>query len=579
MRAVLDDELLDLFVRLAGIASPTGAEREVADVVKRYLGDLGLDVREDGSAPVTGCGCGNLVARIPGRGEAAPVALCAHLDTVPVDRAPEVVVADGFVRTDGATVLGADDKAAVAVLLVLARRLVAEPPAGDVELVLTPGEEAGLLGAKALDLGLLTARRVFVLDSDGAPGTLIVASPTQKRIEAEFRGAAAHAGISPEQGRSAVVAAARAVAAMRLGRLDDETTANIGILRGGTAPNVVAERCSLSGEARSHDPAKVAAQTEHMVQALAAEAAAAGIDVEIDVHEAFRGYRHEADSPLLAIGAAAAALAGLPERRVDGGGGSDANVFNAGRAPGAHPRRRLRERALPAGVHESGAARRTRRDGRCPRARRGDGRVAAAGRRVSARGSQRGTPAPPSDPLVAEFLDYVRYERGLSPNTVTAYGRDLAGFSAFLSSTRTAPGKATAAEVRAYFAGSGGDGAASSVARRTAAVRAFYAYLVREGVREDDPATLLRTPKRPQEPPRVLSVEEVEEILASVVPAGPLVSATSPRSNCCTAAGCASASSWGCGTATWTSRAVWCAASARATRSVWCRWEAPRQRR
>ncbi len=333
MRAVLDDELLDLFVRLAGIASPTGAEREVADVVKRSLGDLGLDVHEDASASVTGCGCGNLIARIPGRGEAAPVGLCAHLDTVPVEHAPRVVVADGYVGTDGSTVLGADDKAAVAVLLVLARKLVAEPPAGDVELVFTPGEEAGLLGAKALDLGALTAGRVFVLDSDGAPGTLVVASPTQKRIEAEFRGAAAHAGIAPELGRNAVVAAARAVAAMRLGRLDDETTANIGVVRGGTASNVVAERCSVSGEARSHDPVKVAAQTEHMLQAIATEAAAAGVDVEIDVYEAFRGYRHEADSPLLAIGTEAAALAGLQAGRVDGGGGSDANVFNAAGVP------------------------------------------------------------------------------------------------------------------------------------------------------------------------------------------------------------------------------------------------------
>jgi len=333
VRDVLDGELLELFVRLAGIASPTTAEREVADVVKGYLDDLGLSVHEDGSAPVTGCGCGNLVVRIPGRGVARPVGLCAHLDTVPVERAPRVVVADGFVRSDGKTVLGADDKAAVAVLLVLARRLVADAPAGDVELVLTPGEEVGLLGAKALDLSLLAARRVFVLDSDGAPGTLIVASPTQKRIDAEFRGTAAHAGIAPELGRSAVVAAARAVAAMRLGRLDDETTANIGIVRGGTAPNVVAERCAIAGEARSHDPAKVTEQAEHMVQAIAAEAAAAGVDVEIDVHEAFRGYRHEADSPLLAIGAEAAALAGLQARLVGGGGGSDANVFNVAGLP------------------------------------------------------------------------------------------------------------------------------------------------------------------------------------------------------------------------------------------------------
>ena len=129
---------------------------------------------------------------------------------------------------------------------------------------------------------------------------------------------------------------------------------------------------------------------------------------------------------------------------------------------------------------------------------------------------------PPADPLVGEFLDYIRYERGLSQNTVIAYGRDLAAFAEFLHGRGATPGGATTADVRAWFAGSGGDGAASSVARRTAAVRAYYAYLVRENVREDDPAALLRTPKRPQDLPRVLSVEEVEAILASVVPAGPL---------------------------------------------------------
>jgi tripeptide aminopeptidase len=333
VRAGIDEELVDLFVRLAGIASPTGAEREVADAVTKYLSDLGLGVFEDGSASVTGCGCGNLVARISGRGEAGPIGLCAHLDTVPVSRAPRVVVAEGYVRSDGATALGADDKAAVAVVLTLARALVADPPAGDVELVLTAGEEAGLLGAKALDLGGLTARRMFVLDSDGAPGTLVVASPTQKRVDVEFHGQAAHAGIAPERGRSAIEAAARAVAAMRLGRIDDETTANIGLVHGGTAANVVAERCTVSGEARSHDPAKVTALAEEMVHAAAAEAAAAGIDVEIDVREAFRGYRHAPDSPLLAIGAAAAALAGLEARQVGGGGGSDANVFNAAGLP------------------------------------------------------------------------------------------------------------------------------------------------------------------------------------------------------------------------------------------------------
>ena len=323
------DGLLDLFVGLCRIASPTGEEREIADAVKAHLGALGIAVREDDSAAVTGCGCGNLVATIPGRGEAGPIGLSAHLDTVPMDAAPVVVVAEGSVRSDGSTPLGADDKVAMAALLWLAKDLVAEPPAGDVELILTPGEEEGLLGAKALDVAGLAAKRVFVLDSDGPPGTLITGAPTQKRIRAEFKGRAAHAGIAPELGRSAIVAAARAVAGMRLGRLDDETTANIGLISGGTAPNVVAERCVVSGEARSRDDVKVTEQTEHMVQVIAAEAAAAGVDVEIDVREAFRGYRHAPDCEVLRMGAEAARLAGLEPRLVEGGGGSDANVYNA----------------------------------------------------------------------------------------------------------------------------------------------------------------------------------------------------------------------------------------------------------
>jgi tripeptide aminopeptidase len=320
--------LLDLFVRLCGIASPTGSEREIADVVTAFLAGLGIPVDEDDSAVVTGCGCGNLVARVPGRGRAAPIGLCAHLDTVPMDAAPVVVVADGRVRSDGSTPLGADDKGALAAILLLARDLVAEPPGGDVELIFTAGEESGLLGARALDLTTLTATCVFVLDSDGAPGTLISCAPTQKRVKAEFRGHAAHAGIAPELGRSAIVAAARAVAAMRLGRIDDETTANIGVVTGGTAPNVVAERCAISGEARSRDEDKVARQAEHMVQAIAAAAAEAGIDVEIDVGEAFKGYRHDPDGRLLRIGFEAARLAGVEPRPKEGGGGSDANVFN-----------------------------------------------------------------------------------------------------------------------------------------------------------------------------------------------------------------------------------------------------------
>ena len=328
MRAGLD-ELRDLFVRLAGIRSPSLEEREMADAVKDFVRGVGLEAFEDASAALTGCGCGNLIVRLPGRGEGTPIALCAHLDTVPLDRAPTVIVENGVVRTDGETILGADDKAAVAALLLLLRDLAREPPAADVELVFTAGEEIGLQGAKALDPASLAAAAVFVFDSEGEPGAVIAAAPTLKAIAAEFRGVAAHAGIEPQRGRSAIVAAARALAAMDLGRIDEETTANAGLIEGGSAVNVVAERCVVRLEARSRDEQKLAAQVAGMVEAITVAAAETGVDVEIEIEEHYRGYAHAADALPLRIADAALADAGLEARHIGGGGGSDANVFNA----------------------------------------------------------------------------------------------------------------------------------------------------------------------------------------------------------------------------------------------------------
>jgi tripeptide aminopeptidase len=323
------DELRDLFVRLAGIRSPSREERELADAVTGFLRAAGLEAEEDESAVVTGCACGNLIVRVTGRGEGTPLALCAHLDTVPLERAPTVIVDDGVVRSDGQTILGADDKAAVAALLLLLRDLAHEAPAADVEVVFTAGEEIGLQGAKALAPDALRAATVFVLDSEGAPGTVITDAPTLKAVNAEFRGLAAHAGIEPENGRSAVLAAARAVTGMQLGRLDHETTANVGIIQGGSAVNVVPGRCLVRGEVRSRDEGKLAAQLERMLEAVALAAAETGVDVDVDVHEEFRGYRHAPDALPLRIAAAAMARVGLEERLIGGGGGSDSNVFNA----------------------------------------------------------------------------------------------------------------------------------------------------------------------------------------------------------------------------------------------------------
>jgi tripeptide aminopeptidase len=328
MRAGLD-ELRDLFVRLAGIRSPSLEEREVADAVKDFVRGVGLEASEDASATLLGGQSGNLLVRVPGRGRGTPIALCAHLDTVPVDRTPTVLVADGVVRTDGDTILGADDKAAVAALLLLLRDLAAEPPAAGVELLFTVAEEIGLQGAKAFDPTVLEAVAVFVLDSEGEPGTAIVAAPTLKAVDAEFRGVAAHAGIEPERGRSAIVAAARALAGMDLGRIDDETTANAGLIKGGSAVNVVAERCAVRAEARSRDETKLAMQVAGMVEAITVAAAETDVDVQIAVEEVFRGYAHAADSLVVRIADAALAESGLPACHIGGGGGSDANVFNA----------------------------------------------------------------------------------------------------------------------------------------------------------------------------------------------------------------------------------------------------------
>ena len=282
------EELLALFVDLARVPSPSREERRIADLITDYLVAEGLEVHEDDTAAITGCSCGNLVVRVPGRGDGRTIAFCAHLDTVPVGGPPAVLVKDGVVLTDGTSVLGADDKAAVAVLLLLARDLAADPAGASVELLFTAGEEIGLQGAKAFAVESLAAEVVFVLDSEGAPGTIIGSAPTAKALVAEFRGVAAHAGIEPEQGRSAVVAAAHAVAAMPLGRLDDETTANVGIIEGGSAVNVVPAVCVVRGEARSRDENKVAAQAAAMVAAANTAAAASGVDVTVDVREQYR---------------------------------------------------------------------------------------------------------------------------------------------------------------------------------------------------------------------------------------------------------------------------------------------------
>ena len=326
--SVDDQRMLDRFVRLCEIASPTGEEREVADAVLDELRRFAVDVNEDGSATPARAGAGNLIARVPGRGDRW-LSFFAHLDTVPHDGPIRVARENGTFRSAGDTILGADDKAAVTVLIELAARHISDPAPVGLELVFTVAEEDGLRGAKEIDISSLRAPFGFVLDHATPIGEVIVAAPTYKRLVAEFTGREAHAGINPEEGHSAIAAAAAAIGEMKLGRLDEETTANIGVIEGGTASNVVPGHCCILGEARSVDGERAAATIGEMVDACTWGASQQGCDVEAQVSEMFRGYRLDAKSPVVGLASGALRATGHEAALVATGAGSDANALRA----------------------------------------------------------------------------------------------------------------------------------------------------------------------------------------------------------------------------------------------------------
>ena len=323
------DRLRRDFVRLCEIESPSGREREIVDVLLDELRAAGLDPQEDASAAETGANAGNVMARIHGPVGARTIMLCAHVDTVPLAGPIEVEERDGVLTNRHEAILGADNKAAVAAILGVARRHAAEPPPVGLDLVFTTSEEPGLRGAKALDLGQLRSEFGFVFDHASPIGELIVAAPTYYRIEGHFRGKAAHAGIRPEDGRNAIVAAAAALASIRLGRLDEGTTANVGRIDGGTAANVVAERCRVELEARSLDHERAGEVVAEIVDALTASASDTECDVELEVQEQFRAYRLPRSAPVVQAAVAALAGVGIEASCIATGGGSDAHAFQA----------------------------------------------------------------------------------------------------------------------------------------------------------------------------------------------------------------------------------------------------------
>src|SRR4051812_15077135 len=258
-------------------------------------------------------------------GEPPYILLCAHMDTVPLTSPVKVVDRDGRLENEGEGILGADNKASIAVIMEALRRL--QSPRIGIEVLFTTCEELALAGAKAFDQSKLRADYGFVFDHATPIGEVITAAPTFYRIMADVHGHAAHAGIEPEKGRNAIAAASAAIARLELGRLDDKTTANVGRIEGGTAVNVVAERCHVDLEARSLDEARAAEVASRIVDAFTEAASDGECDVETLIEEQFRGYQLARTSPPVGLAAAALDARGIEPRFRSTGGGADANVF------------------------------------------------------------------------------------------------------------------------------------------------------------------------------------------------------------------------------------------------------------
>ena len=330
--------LKERVLELVRIDSLSRKERAIALRLKEILEALGGVVFMDDAGNAVGGEVGNLVAHFDGNVEGAEaMLLSAHMYTVAPGEGVVPVVDGDVIRSDGTTVLGGDDKSGLAIILEVLQAVREEKvPHGHIDVVFTICEEVGLLGAKHLDLGLVRAKTGLVLDSDSI-GFLITKAPAVNHLEFEVHGLEAHAGICPERGISAIQVAARGIAAMRLGRIDEDTTANLGLVSGGTAVNIVPNRVMLTGEVRSHDEEKLERQTQAMVACLQDAAAGATLELDGRLHETRveSRIRREYDRMDVSHDTAivqrvheAARNLGLAVDTVAKGGGCDANVLN-----------------------------------------------------------------------------------------------------------------------------------------------------------------------------------------------------------------------------------------------------------
>jgi tripeptide aminopeptidase len=338
MAAVNRDRLKNILLDLVRIDSLSRREGACARRIQREMENLGLTCRFDNAAEKVKGEVGNLIVRIEGTvSGVAPLLICAHMDTVAPGEGVKPIVEGDIIRTDGTTVLGGDDKSGCAIIIEAIHQLrERQIPHGPVEAVFTVCEEIGLLGAKHLDLNMIEAREGLVYDSD-APGYLFVRAPGAKALRFTVRGLEAHAGMAPERGLSAIKIASEAIAAMRLGRVDDETTANLGLIQGGRALNIIPNEVVVRGEARSRNNAKLERQVAHMIQCFEDAVGRANVTLEgkrfdaslnYAVHTEYEGMNVPDDAPIVRKVVEAARRTGRVVKPEAMGGGCDANILN-----------------------------------------------------------------------------------------------------------------------------------------------------------------------------------------------------------------------------------------------------------
>jgi tripeptide aminopeptidase len=325
------ERLLKEFLDLLRISNPTFAERDIAEVLRSKLKALGLNVIEDQAGQAIGGNCGNLIGTLPPSLPIAPVLmLSAHMDCVEPCKSVNPAVKGEIISSSGNTVLGGDDKAGL-VSILEALRIVQEQgiPHGEILVVFTVGEEGGLLGAKNIDPSLLQADFGYVLDSSGSPGKIIIQAPGENGFQIKILGRAAHAGIAPEAGLNAIILAARALSQIPDGRINENTTANIGTITGGFATNIVPETVEINGETRSHNQAELKSLTDEIVSTIERVVKEHGGRSEATVEKHYDSYVLSENKPVVTVAKAAISALGLPLELKPTGGGSDANYFNA----------------------------------------------------------------------------------------------------------------------------------------------------------------------------------------------------------------------------------------------------------